>query len=57
MEEQRSAHIPQPRFIPDSAYGDRPPLAIERDIREGLDLIQEDELQPARIEEDIIPTN
>ena len=32
VEERRSTRIPRPRFIPDSAYGDRPPLAIERDI-------------------------
>ena len=57
MEERRSTHIPQPRFIPDSAYGDRIPLAIERDIQEGLDPIQEDEPQPITVEEDIIPTN
>ena len=57
MGEQRSTRIPRPRFIPDSAYGDRPPLAIERDIREGLDPIQENEHQPERMDEDIIPTN
>ena len=57
VEERRSTRIPRPRFIPDSVYGDRPPLAIERDIQEGLDLIQEDEPQPQRVEEDIVPTN
>ena len=30
MEEQRSIHIPQPQFILDSAYGNRPPLATYR---------------------------
>ena len=57
LEEQRSTCIPRPWFIPDSAYGNRPPLAIERDIQEGLDPIQEDEPQPTRVEEDISPTN
>ena len=55
MEQQRSTHIPWPRFISDNAYGEQPPIAIERDIREGLEPIQEDE--PQTVEEDIIPTN
>ena len=29
VEARRSARIPVPRFIPDSTYGDRPPLQIE----------------------------
>ena len=29
IETRRSARIPVPRIIPDSTYGDRPPLQIE----------------------------
>ena len=55
MEEQRPTHIPQPRFIPDNAYGEQPPVAIERDIREGLEPIQEN--KPILVDQDIVPTN
>ena len=41
VEARRSACIPVPRIIPDSTYGDRPPLQIERDLR-GLAPIQEE---------------
>ena len=57
MEQQRSTHRPQPRFIPDNAYDEQPPVAIERDIREGLKPIQEDEPQPISVDQDIIPMN
>ena len=57
MEQRQSTHVPQPRFIPDNTYGDRPQIAIEGDIREGLEPIQENEPQPITVEEDIVPTN
>ena len=55
MEEWRSTCIPRPRFISDNAYGERPPVAIKRDIREGLELIQENVL--ILVDQDIMPTN
>ena len=55
MEERRSTCIPRPRFIPDNAYDEQPLIAIERDIREGLELIQENE--PISVGQDIVPTN
>ena len=55
MEEQRSTHIPRPRFIPDNAYSEQPPVAIKKDIREGLELIQENE--PNSVDQDVISTN
>ena len=44
VEARRSARIPVPRFLPDSTYGDRPPLQIEQDLR-GLAPIQEESMQ------------
>ena len=56
VEARRSTHIPVPRFLPDSTYGDRPPLQIERDFR-GLAPIQEESMQveprPTNEEDDL----
>ena len=56
LETRRSACVPIPRIIPDSTYGDRPPLQIERDLR-GLAPIQEESMQvephPANEEDDL----
>ena len=38
-------------------YSDQPLVAIKRDIREGLEPIQEDKPQLIAVEEDIVSTN
>jgi hypothetical protein len=56
VEARRSSRIPVPRIIPDSTYGDRPLIQIERDLR-GLAPIQEESMQaeprPTNKEDDI----
>ena len=39
---------------PDNAYGDRPPIEIERDLQQGLPMITE---EPSPVDETISPTN
>ena len=44
VEQRRSTRIPISRVIPDNAYGNQPPVKIEREIR-GLPSIQEEPSQ------------
>ena len=54
--QQKSAHISQPQFLRDNAYGNHPPAQIERDINLGLDPTQEEPLSQEESSMDIIPT-
>ena len=43
-EARRSTCIPVSWVLPDNAYGNRPPIEIERDLQQGLDAIQEERM-------------
>ena len=44
VEVRRSTRIPVSRVLPDNAYGNRPPIEIERALQQGLDAIQEERM-------------